>query len=134
MNPTRTRRTGLRTGPVALVALAVCPALVGCSDAEPHEEPRMPEESVAGTRNSRTELTLTGPDGQVHADKVGSRDPGEARFSDASQIDPLVIRTPDAGEYRVRVRGFDERASTDFEDGAQLRSWVPDRVEIGHPR
>ncbi|MGC0142972.1 hypothetical protein [Pseudactinotalea sp. Z1732] len=191
MNPTRTRRTGLRTGPVALVALAVGLALAGCSDEEPHEGPRTPEvsvagaapeetepepdaeaasepepdlprvevgetvqtveggpgewegtlvvaergvvilESVAGTRNSRTELTLTGPDGQVYADKVGSRDPGEARFSDASQIDPLVIRTLDAGEYRVHVRGFDERASTDFEDGAQLRSWVPDRVEIG---
>ena len=189
MKPTRTRRTGARGGPVALVVLTVVLAVAGCSDEEPQGEPTTPQESVtsaepevtepepdeepepepdlprievgetietieggpgewegilvvaergvvilesvAGTRNSRTELTLTGPDGQVYADQVGSRDPGEARFSDASQIDPLVIRTLDQGEYHVHVRGFDERASTDFEDGAQLRAWVPDRVEVG---
>src|SRR5699024_9076085 len=91
-------------------------------------------ESVAETRSAHTELTLTGPDGELYADEEGSREAGAGRFNDATGFDALVIRTLDPGEYLVHVRGFQgEPGMRECAGGAgaEVRGWVPDRVEVG---
>lgn len=61
----------------------------------------------------------------------GSSGPELSRFSDATQTDPLVVRTLEPGEYHLHVRGFNRDHTPTYDEGGELRAWVPGQVDLG---